>query len=167
MFDDLARHQDVKGAFVVISIQFDAAVEVTRPILGKSIFCFNHCNQMVHILLTLVVHSKIVNNKGEGDGTHCVFPEIRGILAFVITVGGKTLPKELVGEDVSLWQSQDSFSHLEVDVASNDLLLKVVLGDDPRRDQTDGHLHVLVPVKHRGEVEISDVEAHVTCLWGA
>jgi hypothetical protein len=119
---------------------------------------------MVHVLMMLVFHSKIVDNEGEGDGTHRVFPETRGILAFLITVGGKMLAKELVGKDAGLWQSPDGFSHLEVDVASNNLLLKIVLGDDPGWEQANGHLHVFVPVKHGCEVEISDVKAHVTCL---
>jgi hypothetical protein len=167
LFDDVARHQDIEGSFVVIPIQFDAAVVVTCTILGKGIYCFNRCNQMVNILLTLVYHSKIVNNKVEDDGAHHVFPEAWGILAFVITVGGETLAKELVGKDASLRQFPDGFSHLEVDVASNDLLLEVVLGNDLRWKQTDGHLHVFVLVEHCCEVEIFNVEAHVTHLWGA
>ncbi len=73
-----------------------------------------------------------------------MFPETRGILAFVITVGGKMLAKELVGKDASLWQSPDGFSHLEVDLASNNFLLKIVLGNHPRREQADGQLHVFV-----------------------
>ncbi len=101
---------------------------------------------MVHVLLTLLFHSKIVNNKGEGDGTHHVFPETQGILKLVITMGGKTLAKDLAGEDAGLWQSPDGISHLEVDVAFNDYHLKAVLGDDPRREQADGHLHVFVPI---------------------
>ncbi len=77
------------------------------------------------------------------------------------------LAKELVGKDASLWQSPDGFSHLEVDVAFNDLLLEVVLGDDPKREQADGHLHVLVLVKRHCELEIADVKAHVMRLWSA
>ncbi len=115
----------------------------------------------------LVFHTKIIKNKGESDGMHRVFPETQGILAFVITMGGKTLAKELVGKDASLRQSPDGFSHLEVDVVSNNLLLEVVLVNDPRREQADGHLYVFVLVKHCCEVEIANVEAHVTHLWGA
>ncbi len=99
-----------------------------------------------------------------------MFPETQGILAFVITAGGKTLAKELVGKyarSASLRQSPDGFSHLKVDVASNNLLLEVILGIDSRQKQTVGHLHVLVPVKHCCEVDISNVEAHVTCFQGA
>ncbi len=89
---------------------------------------------MVNVLLTLVFHSKLVNNNSEGDGVCCVFPEAGGTLAFVVTVGGETIAKELVGKDVSLRQSPDGYSHLEVDVASsNNLLLKVILGNDPRQ----------------------------------
>jgi hypothetical protein len=125
LFDDVDGHQDVKGLFVVNPNQFDAVVEVAHPILGKVVLCVNHCNQMVNVLLTLVFHSKIVNNKDEGDGARCVFSE--AILAFLlINVGDKTLAKEFVGEDASLMQSPDSFSHLEVDVVSNDIHLEVV-----------------------------------------
>ena len=131
--EDVAGHQNVEGLFVLIPNQYDATIEVAHPILGKVVFCFNPCNQMVNILLTLVFNSKVVDNEGEGDGARCVFPEARCTLAFVITVWGETLSKELVGKDTSLKQHPDGFSHLEVDVASNDLLLEVVLGDDPRR----------------------------------
>ncbi len=167
MFDDVVGHLDVEGLFVIIPIQFDATVEVAQPILGKSIFCFNHCNQMVHVLLTLVFHTKIIDNEGGGDGMHNVFPETQGILAFIITMGGETLANELVGKDASLWQSLDGFSHLEVDVASNDLLLEVTFGDDSGQEQTYEHLHIFVPVECCCELEIANVKVHVTPLWDA
>ena len=35
---DISRHRNVNSACVVVPMQFDAAVEIPRPILGKFIF---------------------------------------------------------------------------------------------------------------------------------
>ncbi len=87
--------------------------------------------------------------------------------AFVINMWGKTFLQELVGKDSGLGESPDSLVHLEVDVSSNDFGIEVIFVDDPRRKEIDGHFHVLVMVEGCCKVEVSNVEAHVLCFWGA
>jgi hypothetical protein len=65
LLDDVSRHQNVEGAFVVIPIQFDPAVEIIRPILGECILGFENFDEMINVFLALVFNSKIVGNKGE------------------------------------------------------------------------------------------------------
>jgi hypothetical protein len=167
LLDNVAGHQNVKDSFLVIPIQFDAAVEIARPILGEYIFGFDRHNEMVNVLLLLIVNAKIIDNQGEHEWLRCVFPEARSIFAFVIALWGKMLLQELVGKDPGLGETPDGLAHLEVDVSSNNFGIEVVLVDDPQRKEIDGHFHVLVTVESRCKVEVADVEAHVLRFWGA
>jgi hypothetical protein len=67
LLDDVFGHQNVKGAFVVIPIQFDPAVEIAHPILGQCILGFESFDEMINVFLALIFDSKIIDNKGEGD----------------------------------------------------------------------------------------------------
>jgi hypothetical protein len=97
LFDDVARHGNVEGACVVIPFEAYAAVEVAVPIFGEFIFFFDALDKVVDILLTHIFHSKIVDNKCEGDGACRVLPEAGSLLAFKISMGGKEFLEELVG----------------------------------------------------------------------
>ncbi len=77
------------------------------------------------------------------------------------------LMQEIVCKDAGLRQTPYGLAHLEINVSADDFVKEVVLGEDPRGKQSDGHFHVLVPVKCCRQVEIADVKAHVACLWGA
>ncbi len=96
LFDDVARHGNVKGACVIIPFEAYATVEVTVPILGEFIFLFDEHDKVVDIFLTRIFH-EIVDNKCEGDGACCVLSEARHLLAFKISMGGKAFLEELVG----------------------------------------------------------------------
>jgi hypothetical protein len=122
--------------FFVIPIQYDAAVEITCPILGEYIFDFDCRNEIINVLFW-------------------------SVFAFVIAVWGKTFPQELVGKDSGLGETSDSLAHLEVDVSSNDFGIEVILVDDPLRKEIDGHFHVLITVESCPKVEVANVKAHV------
>jgi hypothetical protein len=97
LFDDVAWHGTVEGACIVIPCEAYAAVEVAIPIFSEFIFFFDALDKVVNILLTLIFHAKIVNNKCEGDGACRVLPEAGSLLAFKISMEGKAFLKELVG----------------------------------------------------------------------
>jgi hypothetical protein len=86
LLDNVSGHQGVKGALVVIPIQFDAALKIAGPILGGFIFCFDRCNEVINVSLALILHAEIVNIGGEGDGSSGVFPKTGGIFTLMITV---------------------------------------------------------------------------------
>jgi hypothetical protein len=167
LLDDVSGHQNVKGAFVIIPIQFYPAVEIVCPILGECILGFESFDEMINVFLLLIFDSKIVNNKGEGDRLRGVFPKSWGIFAFIISVRGKTLTPELVCKDAGLRQTSDGLAHLETNISADDFVEEAVLGDNPRRKQAEGHFDVLVHVECCRQVEVSNVEAYVACLWGA
>ena len=98
---------------------------------------------MVHVLLLLILYTEIADNQGERDRPCCVHPESRGVFTFVITVGGKTFLQELVGQDAGLGETPDGLAHLKVDVSSNNFIMEVVLFNDPRGGNIDGHFYVL------------------------
>ncbi len=77
------------------------------------------------------------------------------------------LLQELVSKDAGLGQTPDGLAYLEINVSTKNFVEKVVLGDNPRGKKADGHFHVLILVECCCQVEISYVEAHVACLWGA
>jgi hypothetical protein len=62
---DVSGHQNVKGAFVVIPIQFYPAVEIACPILDECILGFESFDEMINVFLALIFDSNIINNKGE------------------------------------------------------------------------------------------------------
>jgi hypothetical protein len=64
-------------------------VEVAIPIFGEFIFFFDALDKVVDILLMHIFHTKIVDDKCEGDGACHVLPEARSLLAFKIFVGGQ------------------------------------------------------------------------------
>ncbi len=97
LFDDVARHGNVKGACVVIPFEVYDIGEVAIPFFGEFIFFFGALDKVVDILLMRIFHAKIVDNKCEGDGACCVLPEAKSLLAFKIFVGGKAFLEELVG----------------------------------------------------------------------
>ena len=58
----IPRHGNVEGVGIVIPIQLDATVEVTCPIFGEFIFLFDAPNEMVHVLFTDILNTKIVHH---------------------------------------------------------------------------------------------------------
>jgi hypothetical protein len=58
----ITRHGNVKGAGIVIPIQLDATVEVACPIFSGFIFLFDAPNEMVHVLFTDILNTKIVHH---------------------------------------------------------------------------------------------------------
>ena len=57
---------------------------------------------MFHILLPCIFNPKIVNNEGERNRSGSMLPKARRMFAFVVSVGGKSLSKELVRQNAGL-----------------------------------------------------------------
>ncbi len=64
-------------------------------------------------------------------------------------------------------ETPDGFVHLKVNVSPHHFVEEVILGDDPRRNVVERHCHVFISIKGCLEVKISDVEAHIPCIWHA
>ncbi len=122
LFDDVARHRNVKGVCVVITFAAYAAVEVAVPILGEFIFLFDAHDKVADIFLTRIFHAEIVDNKCEGDKACRVLPEAGRLLAFKISMGGKVFLEELVGQDAILGNSPHSTLHFQINVSVADFV---------------------------------------------
>jgi hypothetical protein len=62
-------------------------------------------------------------------------------------MGGESLLQELVCQDTCLRKVPDRFAHFEVNVSVVQLVVEVVLLDDPWWEQSNWDAHVFVSVK--------------------
>jgi hypothetical protein len=83
-----------------------------------------------------------------------------GVAGRSVSVGCESFLKELAGEDAGLGQVVHPLLDLDVHEAMVDQRLEVVLFDDFLGYEGDGHLHILVPIKGRVEVEVFEVDSH-------
>ena len=91
-------------------------------------------------------------------------PEARSVLALAVTLFGKSLLEELVGNDAGLGEAVHSFPNFDVDpsVFVNQVP-EVVFYDDLFRDDVESEAHVF-RIGHRGvEVEVGQVNAEEHC----
>ena len=51
---------------------------------------------MIDVLITYIFYSEIIHNKGERDGSPFVSPKAGSVDALIISVWGKSFPKEFV-----------------------------------------------------------------------
>ena len=58
---------------------------------------------MLRVLLTNILYPKIVDNKGDADGTGVMFPETGGCLVLMISMLLEAFFEKLLGNDTSLW----------------------------------------------------------------
>jgi hypothetical protein len=97
LFDDVTRHRNVEGAHVVISLEVDAAVEITVPILCEFIYLLYAPDEVVNVFLMRIFYPEIIHNKREGDLARYMHPEAGSVRALIISMGGKAFLEELVG----------------------------------------------------------------------
>ena len=103
LFLDVTGHRNVECSSVVVPGEFDAAVEIAAPIFAQFFVLILYCcDQMIHILLSCVLDTKIIDDEGEGDWAGLVFPKAGRVLALVVPVGLKLLAKEFVCQDAGL-----------------------------------------------------------------
>jgi hypothetical protein len=67
LFDDVARHGNVKGVPVVILLEVYAAVAVAVLIFGEFIFFLDAFDEVVDVLLARIFHAETVDDKCAGD----------------------------------------------------------------------------------------------------
>jgi hypothetical protein len=118
------------------------------------------CCKVVHVIHVCYFYSKIIDDEAENDAAPDVMPEARSVLALVVTLFGKSLLEDLVGNDAGLGEAVHSFPNFDVDpsVFVNQVP-EVVFYDDLFRDDVESEAHVFW-IGHRGvEVEVGQVNA--------
>jgi hypothetical protein len=99
---------------VVVPFEVYAAIKVAHPIFCEFIFDSYTFNEVVNIFLLLIFHTKVVNHWGKWDWTCCKFPQARGLLAFVISMGHESFLQELVCQDSCLGEAPDCPAHFHI-----------------------------------------------------
>ncbi len=160
----VARHGQVDGAFVVVPLEGNATVEFTFPVTRRFVVFFESGVQVVGMLCADIFYSKIVDNQREHDGARVVFPQAMGVFGGRIPVGGKSFLQEFACEDAGLRQAVHSLLDLNVDKTIVDKWEEVVLVDDFGRYEGDRHLHVLISIEGRVQIEVLEVDGHEFCV---
>ncbi len=70
-----------------------------------------------------IFHTKIVDNKCEGDGACRMLLEAGRLLAFKISMGGKAFLEELADQDAGLGKSPHGTLHFQINVSVEDFVL--------------------------------------------
>ena len=73
-FRNAIWHGEVNAAGVIIPIKIESKVALALPILCDVIILFDAFYDVVHIILTNKLYSKIVHNKRETDGLPFMCP---------------------------------------------------------------------------------------------
>ena len=96
-----------------------------------------------------------------------MFPEPRRVRHLVVSVWAKSLAEQLVSEYSRLWEAVNRFAYFEVDKTIFSMFVKVVLIDGCLQKNGDGHFHVLKTVHWCAEIEVLDVETHISGIFSA
>ena len=87
----------------VIPFQFNAAVQIARPVHCDAIVFFDAIDEVSGMFFSNIFHPKIINYQCEGDWSRHVLPQARCVRAFVVSVGEEALAKEFVSQSTRLW----------------------------------------------------------------
>ena len=152
---DIAWHGDVDSAVDIVPCQSHAAVERFRPAEGNVVQGFDGVDKMVGVLNANVLDPKVVDDKGESDGTCGMSPEGWGALGGSVAVCGKVFLEALVRNLAGLFEAGHSFAdfHINPAIGSGDGMELVFL-DNFVGELEKVHLHVLKTGHGRPVIEI-------------
>ncbi len=71
---NVPRHGNFNHAVGIIPIEANASIQITCPVVGKSMCCLDWCNQMVYIILIHVFDPKIINHQSKRNRLSLVIP---------------------------------------------------------------------------------------------
>ncbi len=71
---------------------------------------------MIHVVLVGLLHTKVIDDKGEADWAPVVAPVSRCDLALAVTCLVKTFSQEFMSNDVGLWEAIHPASYFTEDI---------------------------------------------------
>ena len=95
-------HEEVNAAGVIIPIKCESEVALVFPILCDIIMFFDAFYEVVRMLLTNILYSKIIHNERETDRPPFMCPQTRCNLALMVAMGIEAYFKECLGKDSTL-----------------------------------------------------------------
>ena len=95
-------HGEVNAAVVIIPIKGESEVALAIPILCDLIMFFDAFYEVVSMLLTNILYSKIIQNERETDRPPFMCPQTGYNTAMMVAMGIEACFKECLGQDSTL-----------------------------------------------------------------
>mmetsp|Transcript_14926 Transcript_14926/g.34660 ORF Transcript_14926/g.34660 Transcript_14926/m.34660 type:complete len:283 (+) Transcript_14926:1156-2004(+) len=147
-------------ALEVVPLEVNTDVFLALPIFCNFVVGLENVDEVLCVFLANILHSEVINDEGELDGSPLVEPEAVDDGALVVAVGLEAFLEQFLCEDAGLWKPVHSFADLDVDVSVNSLLVEVVFGDDLLGNVAEREFDVLEALHGSVEVEVGDVDGH-------
>ena len=148
---DVCGNGDGTNLLVVVPINGETSIEVSSPVDGDSIELLERLDEMVRHIFAGVLHTKIVDHKGEIDVFGGMLPKGRGSSDGGVAKLGKVDLEPIVRNAAGLFQARHAFVDLQVYPYVGCELEEVVLGNYFFREYRQADFHILVS-PHRGIV---------------
>ena len=102
-FVDVPRHGEVDFLSNVVPFDGKSAVLPPLPVAGAFVVSPYRVDQMLCVLFAHILYPEVINNEGETDGMHVVFPQTWVHLALAIAMFLQAFLEKLLGDDAGLW----------------------------------------------------------------
>jgi hypothetical protein len=120
---------------------------------------------MVEVIFVDVLHTKIVDDKGEADGMPIIPPASWCDNALAVTCFVKTFGDEVLRNDAGLWEAVHSTSHFSENIATHvHFVTECVFVNDVLWEEFEFHPEVPIAIHGHHEVEVLDVDGHELCI---
>jgi hypothetical protein len=151
----------------IVPVEREAKVSHTFPININLVVLLEYTGKMFDVFLVDVLHTKVVDNKGEADWAPVVTSISWCDLALPVSCLVKALGEEVLSNNASLREAVHPASHFEENVAiCIHFVMESVFIDDVLGEQFQFHSKVLVTFHGSHEVEVLDVNGHELCIGG-
>ncbi len=151
----------------IVPVEREAKVLGAFPINVNLVVLLEYAGKIVNVFLVDVLHSKVVDNKGEADWVPIVTPISWCDLALLVPCLVKALGEEVLSNNSSLREAIHPMSHFAENIAvCVRFVTESIFIDDVLGEQFQFHSEVLLPVHGSHEVEVLDVNGHELCIGG-
>ncbi len=151
----------------VVPVKHEVKVLSAFPIDVDLVVLLEYAGGMFDIFLVDVLHSKVVNNKGEADWAPIVTPISWCDLALLVPCLVEALGEEVLNNNAGLREAIHPALHFAENLAiCIRFVTESIFIDDVLGEQFQFHSEVLVPVHGNHEVEVLDVDDHELCIGG-
>ena len=147
-FGDIAFHGEFYGSFGVVPVKVNSDVSVAFPVRFHGVVVTDGFFKVKSISFVDILYAKVIDDKGEGDGSGLVNEESGGVFGWEVSCFSKDFFKFFVGEHSGLFETVHGTSNFHVDISiwGNDVV-EFVLVDDLLGDVGELHSHVFVSVQ--------------------
>ena len=104
-FVDVTRHGKVDSTFDVVPVNCDAYVAGAGPMGCDFVVLLYRCKEMLWVLFAEIYDTKVINHKGELNGSPFVGPQSWDQLALTVPVDVEAVFEEFIGKETCLWKS--------------------------------------------------------------